>query len=235
VNRTTAEPRYLRRDQVDGIIGAVVAVDVLRAFTTSAYAFAAGACHIFLCAGVDEALAFKAANPGVLAMGEDRGRRIRGFDFSNSPVEVSKADLDGVTLVQRTSAGTRGVVAARAATRLWCASLVNASATAAAVRASGLGTPTYVITGDFPDRPDRSGHDDRLAAQLIDRARTGVPLEADVTAQVVASSDEAARTLALAGDDVDPEDVAYATRVDLFDFAMEVDRTADGLRLRSVC
>jgi 2-phosphosulfolactate phosphatase len=235
VNRATAEPRYLRRDQVDGINGAVVAVDVLRAFTTSAYAFAAGARHIFLCADVDEALAFKVANPGVLAMGEDRGRRIRGFDFSNSPVEVSKADLDGVTLVQRTSAGTRGVVAARAATRLWCASLVNASATAAAVRASGLGTPTYVITGDFPDRPDRSGHDDRLTAQLIDRARTGVPLEADVTAQLVASSDEGARTLALAGDDVDPEDVAYATRIDLFDFAMEVDRTADGLRLHSVC
>jgi hypothetical protein len=48
---------------------------------------------------------------------------------------------------------------------------------------------------------------------------------------MVASSDEAARTLALAGDHVDPEDVAYATRVDLFDFAMEVARTADGLRL----
>src|SRR5215467_3701560 len=110
------EPRYLRRDEVEGITGAIVAVDVLRAFTTSAYAFAAGASHIFLCADVDEALAFKAANPGAVAMGEDRGRRIHGFDFSNSPVEVSKADLDGVTLVQRTSAGTRGVVAARAAT-----------------------------------------------------------------------------------------------------------------------
>jgi phosphosulfolactate phosphohydrolase-like enzyme len=106
VNRATAEPRYLRRDQVADIDGAVVAVDVLRAFTTSAYAFAAGARQIFLCADVDEALAFKTANPGVLAMGEDHGRRIRGFDFSNSPVEVSKAELDGATLVQRTSAGT---------------------------------------------------------------------------------------------------------------------------------
>jgi phosphosulfolactate phosphohydrolase-like enzyme len=46
-------------------------------------------------------------------------------------------DLDGRDLVQRTSAGTRGVIAARSATRLWCASLVCASATAAAVRDSG--------------------------------------------------------------------------------------------------
>ena len=234
MNPATGEPRYLRRDQVDGVTGAVVAVDVLRAFTTAAYAFAAGARQIFLCGDVDEALAFKAANSGVLAMGEDHGRRIAGFDFSNSPVEVSKAKLAGVTLVQRTSAGTRGVVAAGAATRLWCASLVTASATAAAVGASGLGAPTYVITGDFPDRPDRSGHDDRLTAQLIERARTGAPLDADVTAQMVAASDEAARTLALAGDDVDPEDIAYATKVDLFDFALEVVRTDDGLRLDAV-
>jgi len=232
VNHATAEPRYLRRDQVADSTGAVVAVDVLRAFTTSAYAFAAGARHIFLCADVDEALAFKAANPRVLAMGEDHGRRIDGFEFSNSPVEVSRADLDGATLVQRTSAGTRGVVAARSAARLWCAGLVNASATAAAVRSADLGAPTYVITGDFPDRPELSGHDDRLTAQLIERARIDAPLEADVTAKMVAASDEAARTLALGGDHVDPEDILYATRVDLFDFAMEAVRTADGLRLQ---
>ena len=76
-----------------------------------------------------------------------------GFDFSNSPVAVTTANLDGRVLVQRTTAGTRGVVAARSATRLWCASLVCASATAAAVRASGLGNPAYVITGNVEDNP----------------------------------------------------------------------------------
>ena len=48
----------------------------------------------------------KAARPGMLAMGEDRGRRVAGFDFSNSPAEVAAADLRGRELVQRTSAGT---------------------------------------------------------------------------------------------------------------------------------
>jgi 2-phosphosulfolactate phosphatase len=228
------EARYLRRDQIGDVGGAVIAVDVLRAFTTAAYAFGAGASHIFLFAGVDEAFAFKAANAGVLAMGEDRGRRIPGFDFSNSPVEVSEAKLDGRVLAQRTSAGTRGVVAARGADRLWCAGLVNASATAAAVAAADLGTPTYVITGNFPDRPDRSGYDDLLTARLIERSRIGAPLDADATARSVAESDEAARTLALGGDHVEPDDVVYATRVDLFGFAMEVARTTDGLRLDPV-
>ena len=39
------------------------------------------------------------------------------------------------------------MIAAVGATRLWCAGLVTASATAAAVRSAGLGAPTYVITG----------------------------------------------------------------------------------------
>ena len=51
---------------------APVVVDVIRAFTTAAYAFAAGASHIVVVDSVAEALSLKGANPGTLAMGEDR-------------------------------------------------------------------------------------------------------------------------------------------------------------------
>jgi 2-phosphosulfolactate phosphatase len=223
--------RFLPRWEVAEVTGAVVVVDVIRAFTTAAYAFAAGARHIFLVDSVAEALAMKESDRGVLAMGEDLGRRPPGFDLPNSPVAVAAADLDGRVLVQRTSAGTRGVVAARSATRLWCASLVCASATATAVRASGLGDPTYVITGRFEDRPGRNGTDDLATAELIDRARLGQELDADRTGQFVADTDEAKRTLTLGDGHVDPDDIAYATRVDAFDFAMEVQRIGDRLRL----
>jgi 2-phosphosulfolactate phosphatase len=223
--------RFLPRSEVADVAGAIVAVDVIRAFTTAAYAFAAGARHIFLVDSIDEALAAKAADPDVLAMGEDHGRRPPGFDLSNSPVEVAAVDLDGRVLVQRTSAGTRGVVAARSATRLWCASLVCASATAAAVRSSGLGTPTYVITGNFVDDPDMDGGDDLATAELIERARLGEDLDVERTSLLVASSDEARRTLAVHHGYFHPQDIAYATRVDLFDFAMEVQRIGDRLRL----
>jgi 2-phosphosulfolactate phosphatase len=226
--------RFLPRWDVADITGAVVAVDVIRAFTTAAYAFAAGARHIYLVDAVDDAIAFKVAHPGALAMGEDHGRRPPEFDFSNSPVEVAAADLDGRTLVQRTSAGTRGVIAARAASRLWCASLVCASATAAAVRASGLGAPTYVITGRSDgDRPS-TGADDLAAAELIERARRRIDLDEARTVELITKSDEAARTLALGQGHSHPDDIAYATRVDAFDFAMEVHRDGDHLRLDRV-
>ncbi len=222
---------FVPRWQIAERKGAVVVVDVIRAFTTAAYAFAAGAREIYLVDTVEEALQFKDEHAGVIAMGENHGRRPDGFDLPNSPVVVSRADLDGRTLVQRTSAGTRGVVAARAADRLWCASLVCASATAAAVAVSGLGPPTYVISGRFEDRPEH-GADDLLTAELIERARTGQPLEAEATAAAVADSDEACLTLALGAGHVDPEDIAYATRVDAFDFAMEVERRGGALVLR---
>lgn len=223
--------RFLPRWEVADVGGPVVAVDVIRAFTTAAYALAAGARHIYLVDSVEEALAFKAANPGVLAMGEHHGLRPDGFDFANSPVQVAVADLDGRILVQRTTAGTRGVVAARSAARLWCASLVCASATAAAVSASGLGEPAYVITGRHDgDRPS-TGADDLATAQLIERARLGLDLDAARTVQLLLESDEAKRTLALGPGHVDPDDIVYATRVDAFDFAMEVRRDGDRLRL----
>ncbi len=226
-----ASSRFVPRWEIEGVTGAVVVVDVLRAFTTAAYAFGAGARHIHLVGTVGEAVAYKAAHPGVLAMGEEGGRRQPGFDFSNSPVEVSQADLSGCELVQRTGAGVQGALAARSAERLWCASLVCASATAAAVESAGLGPPTYVISGRFEDAPEVSGSDDLFTAQLIERARVGEDLRIDETRRAVATSDEAERTLALGGSDVDPADIEYATCVDAFDFAMEVTRAPSGLVL----
>ena len=222
--------RHLGRWELDGVDGAVVVVDVIRAFTTAAYAFGSGAKEIYLVGTVDEALAFKSTNPGSLALGEDRGLRPEGFDFPNSPAMVRNADLDGRTLVQRTSAGTQGVVRAVDATRLWAASLVVASATARAVEEAGLGEPTYVITGRFEDRPD-GGADDVLTADLIERARIGRPIEATATAAALLATEEAARTLALGSDHCDPADIELAAAVDAFDFAMEVERTDRGLRL----
>jgi 2-phosphosulfolactate phosphatase len=229
-----ADQRHVATGDAGAVTGPVVVIDVIRAFSTAAYAFAAGARHIYLVADVEEALAFKAAQPGVVAMGEDRGLRPDGFDLPNSPVMAAQADLDGRTVVQRTSAGTRGGVAAAAATRLWCLSLVCASATAAAVDAAGLGAPTYVITGWFTDRPDRPGEDDRLTAAYIESVRLGERPDPGKAGRLVAASAEAGRTLALGPEHVHPDDIAYATDVDRFDFAMEVIRDHLGLRLDRV-
>jgi 2-phosphosulfolactate phosphatase len=225
--------RFVGTEAAHDVDGAVVVVDVLRAFTTAAYAFAAGARHIYLVAGVEEAMAFKASHPGVLAMGEEHGRRPAGFDFANSPTELAFAEVGGRVIVQRTSAGTQAVVAATSATRLWCAALVTASATAAVLRTAGLGAPTYVITG-WSGRTPGSGVDDLATAELIERARCGLPLDAERTARFVATSDEAARTLAIGPGHVHPDDIERAVDEDAYDFAMEVTRIAEGLRLGRV-
>lgn len=224
-------PRFVPRWELGGVTGTVVAVDVIRAFTTAACAFAAGASEIWLVADVDEALALAARHPGAVVMGEDRGLRPEGFHLSNSPVAALHADLAGRVVVQRTSAGTRGAVAAVDAERLFVASLVCASATAAAVEATGLGAPTYVLTGWFDDDVHH-GDDDRSTAELIERVRTGQPARAAETAAFVAGTREAVRTLALGDGHVHPDDIAVATDVDRFDFAMEAERVDGGLRVR---
>jgi 2-phosphosulfolactate phosphatase len=227
----TMSGRQVVRWELDGVSGAVVAIDVLRAFTTAAYAFGAGAEAIYLVSGIDEALAFKHTHPDAFAVGEDHGLRPDGFDFSNSPAALRQADLAGRTLVQRTSSGTRGVIDATGADRLWAASLVCASATAEAVTAAGIGPPTYVITGCFPDATETTGHDDRLTAALIERARLGEPLDTASTVAALHQTLEAKRVLSLGPEHGHPLDVELAAEVDVFDFAMEVTRDDKGLRL----
>jgi 2-phosphosulfolactate phosphatase len=229
-----SEARFLPRWEVADVAGSVVVVDVLRAFTTAAYAFAAGAAEIWLVSRVDEALAFKHSHPGALAMGEDGGRRVPGFDLSNSPVEAYAAPLVGRTVVQRTSAGTQGVIAAPGSARMWCASLVCATATAAAVNSAALGAPTYVVTGRFPDGPVDGGADDLLTAEFIEAVRRGEAPDAARVAREVRDSREADFTLALGAGHVHADDIAYATDVDRFDFAMEVERRPSGLCLTAV-
>jgi 2-phosphosulfolactate phosphatase len=223
--------RQLARWELEGIGGAVVVVDVIRAFTTAAYAFGAGAVAIHLVGTVDEALEFKSRHPGTLAVGEDHGLRPHGFDFPNSPAMISRADLTGRTLVQRTSAGTQGALAARDADRLWVASLACATATARAVNAAELGPAIYVITGHFADEPDHTGADDVLAADTIEHIRLGRSVDARAVAADLLATDEAARTLRLGPEHCDPADIEFASRLDAFDFAMEVHRDLDGLRV----
>lgn len=232
--RSPSSARYVNTPGIVGVEGPVVVVDVIRAFSTAAYAFGAGARCIYLVASVEEALAFKDAHVEAVAMGEDRGLRPEGFDLPNSPAMAAAFDMDGRTVVQRTSAGTQGVVAASSASRLWCASLVCASATAAVVQESGLGSPSYVITGWFADRADRPGSDDRLTAEHIEAIRVGEPVDPSVVARRVADSEEATRTLALGPDHCHPDDISLAVDVDRFAFAMEVTRDDLGLRLDRV-
>jgi 2-phosphosulfolactate phosphatase len=106
-----------------------VIVDVFRAFTTAAFAVAAGAREIVLVSDHQQALAMKGADPRLFLSGEIDGRPIPGFDVGNSPSAIERLDLTGRRVVQRTSSGTQGVVAASGARAIVLGSFVIAGAT----------------------------------------------------------------------------------------------------------
>ncbi len=208
-----------------GVEGVAIVVDVLRAFTTAAYAFAAGAARIVLVGTIQEAFELTRAHPEWLAMGEEGGVPITGFDLGNSPVYASQAPLRGRAIVQRTSAGTQGVVAARHAPVLLCSSMVCASATARVAGALDL-PRTYVITGQHQHG---DGDDDLATAQYIEALIAG-PTDPEPYVERIRRSEWALRI----DDELEgahPHDVDYAVDVDRFDFAMAVSRTDIGLEL----
>src|SRR5690606_34278459 len=75
--------------------GVAVIIDVFRAFSVACYAAAGGAARIIPVADAGEALALRRAHPDWLAAGERHARRLPGFDFGNSPTEITQADLRG--------------------------------------------------------------------------------------------------------------------------------------------
>ena len=144
--------------------GFVVVVDVLRAFTTAAHAFNVGAEKILPVAGVEEAIQLRKRIPGSLIMGEVDGEKPAGFDFGNSPAAISVLDLSGRTLIQRTSAGTQGIVRAVNANHLFAASFVVAKATAEVILRCNPAVVSFVITGESAAR---DGDEDRACAEYI--------------------------------------------------------------------
>ena len=108
--------------------GLAVVIDVFRAFTTAAYVIANGAERIIPVGTVEEAFEMKRANQEVVLMGERGGKQVQGFDYGNSPHEVRDVDFTGITVVQTTSAGTRGLMLAGNAEEILPSSFVMADA-----------------------------------------------------------------------------------------------------------
>jgi 2-phosphosulfolactate phosphatase len=213
------EIRQASLDTCADATGMVVVIDVLRAFSTAAYAFAAGALEILLVGRVDEALATRAIQPGALVMGEVGGLKPEGFDFGNSPYEISVQNFTGCRLIQRTSAGTQGVVLSSQADKLLASSFVCAKATAEFINRSSPEIVTFVISGLGSDG---WGDEDMACAQYIEALLRGESFEIQDFVDRVRKSPSGR---ALASPEV-PEafayDLEYCLMVDRFQFAMQV-------------
>jgi 2-phosphosulfolactate phosphatase len=230
---------YFTLENCTAATGTVVVIDVLRAFSTAAYAFAAGAAEILLVSEVEQALNLRRRFPHSLVMGEVNGSPIPGFTFGNSPTELVGKDLNGLRLIQRTSAGTQGVVRSQMANPLLAASLVCAHATAGWIAARQPETVSFIITGArpagaLPGWPATQGDEDLACADTIRTLLEGSEADpAEVARRVRQSS-----TGMVLADPQRPEfpsaDLDLCTAVDRFDFAMQVTRRDELLVLQPV-
>jgi 2-phosphosulfolactate phosphatase len=200
--------------------GIVAVIDVFRAFTTAAAALANGASSIVMVRTVEEALALRDAGIGQICMGEVGGRPPDGFDFGNSPFEISGVDFGGQTIIQRTSAGTQGIVAAaNQADRLYAASLVTAEAT---VRALLSNSPEQISLVAMGDNGIKRTDEDELCAIHLRNRLEGRPGDPDAIRRLILAGGEVARFRDPARPYLHPQDVDIALEIDRYDFAVRV-------------
>jgi 2-phosphosulfolactate phosphatase len=230
---------YFTLENCASAMGLVVVIDVLRAFSTAAYAFAAGATEILLVGEVEQALDLSRRFPDSLMMGEVNGLPVPGFDFGNSPSELMDKDLNGLRLIQRTSAGTQGVVCSQAADTLLVASLVCGRATASWIAARQPQAAAFIITGArsegaLPGWPATKGDEDLACADYIRNLLDGAEADPEETARRVRQSPTGKVLANSKRPEFPVTDLDLCTAVDHFDFAMQVTRRDDLLVLQPV-
>lgn len=212
--------------------GVIVVVDVLRAFSTAAYAFAAGARAMVVAHSLDEVAPLRRRHAPTVTVGAQAGgMMVPGFDHGNSPASMAARDLTGFTVIEYTAGGVRGLIDCEHAPAVLAASLVCARATADYVRRLQPETVTFVITGLWTDR---DGDEDHACADLIEAYLANEqPWLEDYEARV-RRSDFGRRF----GDPGYPHlpraDLELCARADRFDFAMPMQRTRDGVVVRPV-
>lgn len=142
-----------------------VVIDVLRATSSMIQALASGARRVVPVATTDQARQLKSSSPAgsVVLGGERGGMQIEGFDLGNSPQEFSPQTVAGKTVVMTTTNGTRAILMAAAAERLYVAALTNVGATARVLADHAEGDIVLVTSGT----ERRVSWEDTLAAGAI--------------------------------------------------------------------
>lgn len=141
-----AEPRSARTVDVllappftpEAVRGAhVVAVDVLRATSTIAFALANGAAGVIPVLTPEDAIELgrRLGRDRVRLCGERDSVLIAGFDLDNSPASYTRDAVEGKTLVFTTTNGTRALRVASSTASVRAGALVNRAAVADALAA----------------------------------------------------------------------------------------------------
>ncbi len=203
----------------------VTVIDVFRAFSVGCYAFDSGAAAIIATGSIEEAFRLKTKYRNSVLVGERDERKIEGFDFGNSPTEILMADLNGVTVIHTTTAGTAGLLNASEASPVITGSLVNAAAVARFISSLNANEVTLVAMGY---RGEVSAEEDLLCARIIaDRLSSG---QTDFSREI-ASLQETSGKRFFKSENLEfspPSDYFLCTMSDRFGFVLKATKRYDG-------
>jgi 2-phosphosulfolactate phosphatase len=211
---------YTDLESCEGATGLVIVIDVIRAFSSAAYCFTGGAEKIIPVGSIEEALKIKQEQPDVLVCGEVGGIPPRGFDFGNSPEQILQLNLQGRTIVQRTSAGTQGIVRSANAEKMVAASYVVANATVKYVLSHKPDEVTFVVTG----KNYLGGDEDQSCAEYLEALLQGKYPDPAPFLERVRNSGDAKLFYNPARPEFPEIDVTHCTEIDKFSFAMPVSK-----------
>ncbi len=197
--------------------GLTVVIDVFRAFTTACYLFGSGAERVLCTGEVETAFRLKREDPERILIGERDEQMVKDFQYGNSPSQIEHADLGGRTVVQTTSAGTRGLILATRADEVLTGSFVNAGAVIRYIRRANPGLVSLVCMGYSAKYPVE---EDTLCAEYILGKLKGAEPDYDRMAETIRNTSGKRFFMADNQEYAPSTDFYLCLELDRFDFAL---------------
>jgi len=211
--------------------GLVVVIDVFRAFSVEAYAFARGLKLSIPTAEIEVARQLKRENPNALLIGERHAKPLPGFDCGNSPTELERFDVIGRTLIHTTHSGTQGLANAAHADEVITGALVNAGAIVRYIEQRRPEQVSLVRMGH--EARERCDEDD-LCAELIGARLRGEAFDVGSIRDRLRTANSAQKFFDPVCDWAPERDFELCTAVDLFGFVLRLDRSSSPPVLRKI-
>ncbi|MGD9350158.1 MAG: 2-phosphosulfolactate phosphatase [Desulfobacterales bacterium] len=205
--------------------GVAVIIDVFRAFSCTPLLFSLGIEKCMLVATPQEAFALQKDRKNVVLIGESGGIPIEGFDLGNSPSEIRRKEsafFDGRTVVQRTSSGVQGALAALdSATEVLVAGYNVARATADYILSQQPARVSLVAMGW--DLKERAPEDEGCARYIAHLLGAG-DYDHNKALSDILFNETAQRFLRADNPHFPAEDPILCLQRDVYDFALRVER-----------
>jgi len=108
----------------------IIAVDVLRCSSSIVSALANGVKAVIPMETLEEAYKLREQHPDYFLAGERGGRKPKGFNLGNSPLEFVRDIVEAKTVIMTTTSGTAALVRCRRAEHVLVGAFLNAEAVA---------------------------------------------------------------------------------------------------------